>query len=498
MGRLGASVVLAAVVAGLVAAPGASPRGAAIVQRTDILLAFDATSSMGPSIAAAQREAESLIGSVDSLAPETHFAVASFRDRFYPGGEYTLETPMTADTNAIVAAVGTVKPVGSTNQAENTSAEAYNRLFHESYSDSKIGWRASSRKIVVVIGDAEPHGAGTDGLPGCGDTTRDWDTLDTAKELDAMRGAKRTLVMVRQTSTATVALACYSSLAARAYAGGAAVDGSGSDIAGPVLALVKHAYAPLTLTPQLVQGVSAATDGVTISLSNPNTFALAISSISMTLPAGVRLQAGSRTGTLRAPLVQGTHVEWRSLPRLAPGRTLSGHLVLAIGRVSVTTLRATLLAATPDAIPITASARATLRFVAHPHTVVVSAGGNRGLTTIGGTVRAVLGHGRSSGFLRLSSSPGRSVTLRSTGTVARPVGAPTGLKLAVAVTRAAGYRGCAAGTVGVIELVDSDRLTRRLRTKDRLTVRLPQMCGGTSAFDDAKPGGRLSIKLAFT
>ena len=43
-------------------------------------------------------------------------------------------------------------------------AEAYNLLFNKCYTDASIGWRAAARKIVVVIGDAEPHSAGAEGI----------------------------------------------------------------------------------------------------------------------------------------------------------------------------------------------------------------------------------------------------------------------------------------------------------------------------------------------
>ena len=34
----------------------------------------------------------------------------------------------------------------------------YNLVFHKSYADATIGWRTGTRKFVVVISDAQPHG----------------------------------------------------------------------------------------------------------------------------------------------------------------------------------------------------------------------------------------------------------------------------------------------------------------------------------------------------
>lgn len=82
---------------------------------TDVLLAFDTAGSMGPSISAAQRDAETIVSVVGGFSPSTRFAVASFRDRSYPGGEYKLVSPMTADKEKVSAAIGTLKAVVTTN-----------------------------------------------------------------------------------------------------------------------------------------------------------------------------------------------------------------------------------------------------------------------------------------------------------------------------------------------------------------------------------------------
>ena len=97
MVKLGLAVALLAACVVLLVPQAGSSHGSAVVQTTDIMLAFDATDSMGPSIGLAQREGKSLITAVGNLAPGTRFAVASFRDRYSPSGEYTLLTGMTAD-----------------------------------------------------------------------------------------------------------------------------------------------------------------------------------------------------------------------------------------------------------------------------------------------------------------------------------------------------------------------------------------------------------------
>jgi hypothetical protein len=479
------------------------PGHAGAAQSTDVLLAFDATSSMGPSIAAAQHDAQTIISAVGELAPNTHFAVASFRDRFYPGGPYTLLSPMTESRDSLVSALGRLQPVSSTNEAKDTNAEAYNLLFNKSYTDTTIGWRASARKIVVVIGDAEPHGAGTDGLPGCADTTSDWDGLSTAHELAEMRATKRTLVMIRQSQTATTSLACYSALASRAYEGGTALNGGGGNIAGPVLALVKHAYAPFDITAQLVRGVAHRSDGLTIRIANPNSFPLSIPDLSLTLPRGIAYLAGSSSGGLGRPQVQAGRLTWKLRAPLSPSRVLLAHVALRIGNLRAATLNALLHATTPDGAELTLSAKAALRFVPRPVRASLAVNGRRGSASITGTVRtgvtttAKAPASKASGSLLVNVGRAKSVTVRPVFALASAVGAPTRATLHVVVSRSHGFPACHSGVAGVVTLTDSDALVRVSHTRDRVTFTLPASCGGTQIFADATPGARLSIKLGF-
>ena len=175
------ALAAAAVAAALIVIAAAAPSGASTSASgsADILLAFDTTGSMAPSIDATKRDVQSVLDSVGNLIPDARFAVASFRDRYYPGGSYSLLSPMTRDRTTLVSAINTLKAVGTLDRSKDTNAEAYNLLFNKTYTDGHIGWRSSARKLVIVIGDAEPHSAGSDGIPGCADKTPDWDGLDT-------------------------------------------------------------------------------------------------------------------------------------------------------------------------------------------------------------------------------------------------------------------------------------------------------------------------------
>lgn len=200
----------------------------------DVELAVDTTGSMGPSIARLQRDAVKIVDSIRARSPGARVAVVQFKDSA-DTPEYELVQPLTGDAKAVASALSQLGPGGG-----GDNPEAYNVVFRNSYADKATGWRAGSRKIVVVVGDAEPHSAGTAGFSGCLDGSPDPHQLSTKRELAAMKASGRTLVMIRQAATASAAINCYESLAAGGYSGGRAVD-AGSGLTAAILALVAHA-----------------------------------------------------------------------------------------------------------------------------------------------------------------------------------------------------------------------------------------------------------------
>src|SRR5262249_53046363 len=194
-------------------------------------IAVDTTGSMGPSIAKARTEATSLVQQVHALLPGARFAVVEFRDSNF-AYEYVLRQPMTSDAAAVQRALDGLQAAP---EALGDYPEAYNLVVHQRVADAATGWRDGARKFVLVVGDAEPHGAGTAGVPGCSDTSADPHGFNTATELAGMRAAGRTLLMIRQRATASTVLACYQGLASLAYAGGAAMDDDNGDLAGPIV-----------------------------------------------------------------------------------------------------------------------------------------------------------------------------------------------------------------------------------------------------------------------
>lgn len=228
---LGLGIVATATVAAVVAAGSleAKPQATSI----DIEIAIDTTSSMGPAIAQAQQDAKKLVSDVRARYPGAMFAVVQFRDKG-DSPEYQVMQTMTGNGSLVDAAIDRLTPGGG-----GDDAEALNLVFHSSLS-SALGWRAGSRKLVVVISDAEPHGAGSAGFKGCSNTTVDPFGLTSGSTLAEMRSGQRTLILVRQAARASATLECYQSLAAAAYTGGAARNGGASLIA-VVEALIKSA-----------------------------------------------------------------------------------------------------------------------------------------------------------------------------------------------------------------------------------------------------------------
>ncbi len=200
----------------------------------DVELAIDATGSMGPSIKRIQRDAEKLVAGIQAQVPSAKVAVVQFKDAA-DTPEYELMQPLTADAKAVAAAV---QRIGAGGGGDNP--EAYTVVFRNSYADKATGWRDGARKVVVVVGDAEPHGAGSSHISGCLDASVDPHHLSTRRELAAMKAAGRTLIMIRQAATASAGLTCYGSLAAAAYDGGAARDG-GSNLVSAIVGLVGRA-----------------------------------------------------------------------------------------------------------------------------------------------------------------------------------------------------------------------------------------------------------------
>lgn len=141
----------------LVSAPRAH---AAVPPKTDILLLFDTTGSMGDALSSAAAQVGALTANLDTRLPDVQYGVAEVRD--YPlydtgagPGEaypYKVNQPVTADRGAILAAINTLKADGG-----GDGPEAYGGALYAATVGVGFGWRPGARRMVVLVADNVPH-----------------------------------------------------------------------------------------------------------------------------------------------------------------------------------------------------------------------------------------------------------------------------------------------------------------------------------------------------
>jgi len=267
----------------------------------DIEIAIDTTGSMSTGIADAVAEANDIVSQVQAEVPDSDFSVVQFRDAG-DSPEYLVMQSMTPSANKVENALSLL---GAGQGGD--PPEAYNLVFHNSYADpaNTIGWRDGTRKFVVVIGDAQPHGAvQSDGFPNCADVSADPHGLDTATELAGMKNAQRTLLMIFEDDAgATTNLGCYQDLAAAAYPIGNAVSENGSGLAQDIIDLINASVA-------VVQNVHLEVDQAGPSPADASWITLppALGPISAPGmyqfgPIGINVPAGTPPGTYKFDLV---------------------------------------------------------------------------------------------------------------------------------------------------------------------------------------------------
>src|SRR5436190_14003829 len=296
----------------------------------DVEIAIDGTGSMGDAVARAQSQATRLTAQATGLLPDIRFAVVAFRDPDASLGEYALLQPFTSDDARVKAAIDRIK----TTAFGGANPESYNLAFQRSYTDTGTGWRPTARKFVVVLGDAEPNGAGAAGLPGCRDKSTDPHGLSTPQELARMRAAERTLILVRMHSSAlSAALQCYQSIAAGAFVGGTARE-EGADLAAIIVESIERAFAPVALAPDLKLALRNGRAGYTITLRNPNALLVTTNSISLVLPRkGFRYVPGTTTGmTTKEPSQSSGSLLWNINQTVSPHQSARLHVIVRASR----------------------------------------------------------------------------------------------------------------------------------------------------------------------
>lgn len=291
----------------------------------DVVLAIDGTASMKSSIAQAKKDGERLVARLREVSPDLQVGVVVFRDYRNPAGEYELLQPLTRETPAVEAALERVRAVSNPDPA-NGVAESYALLFRKTYTDPAIGWRPGARKVVVVMGDAEPYDAGTGDLPGCRSKVQDPHGLKASEELARMRANGIVLLLVRQVSSETsAALGCYASLAEQAAVGSAARDGGGStELVEPIVSLTKQVFAPLALRANGTKLRHGAKVRYSLSLTNRSAAPLRVAWLRAQLPRSFSYDGKSTMGhPKRRVTSRFSLLVWHLDRTIAPGRSIS-------------------------------------------------------------------------------------------------------------------------------------------------------------------------------
>jgi len=310
----------------------ADPAGPAL----DVVIAVDTTGSMTPSIEQAKKDAREVVTDTQAAIPDARFAIIQFRDST-DAVEYQLVQPMTTDPAQVEAAL---KPLYA--DGGDDSPEAYNLVFTRVASDPDIGFRPDARRLLVVIGDAEPHSAGTAGLAGCSDTSPDPHGLSTTAALDGLKNAKISLSMILQAASASTTLDCYRSIANGAFGQGSARASGpppgeinpggpmlrdGVAAMGPVAGGKAVAAAPLAealrgaITSAFPRAIlltpRPGRPGYRVVVTNPTGEAGRLAEVRVILPRGATYVAGSARGLTRTdPIRRGRLLLWR-LPKTA-------------------------------------------------------------------------------------------------------------------------------------------------------------------------------------
>ncbi len=237
------AVLAAMLVLGLLGVSAQGARAAAPA-KTDILLMFDTTGSMGSALSAAAAQVSALTGNIDSRLPDVQYGVAEVRDyaKYDSGTDpyaYKVNQAITADRGAVTAAINTLVAKGG-----GDGPEAYGGALAAATVGTGFGWRPGARRLVVLIADNVPHDEdlnldipadkqtktspwNTGADPGPDGTVGTADDVDWQPLLDAMayNGISLAYVLFKGNSTY---LPYWNIWATRT--GGAAVDATDSDL----------------------------------------------------------------------------------------------------------------------------------------------------------------------------------------------------------------------------------------------------------------------------
>ena len=115
----------------------------------DVVFLIDATGSMGWALDEVKRRVRDMIEWVRELVPIARFGIVAYRDAGDP--EFAVRTqPLTYSTAKLTRFLGGFTAAGGGSLGEGVLAGMRAAA-------TEVGWRASGKRLILLIGDAPPH-----------------------------------------------------------------------------------------------------------------------------------------------------------------------------------------------------------------------------------------------------------------------------------------------------------------------------------------------------
>lgn len=220
--------------------------------KADIEIAIDTTGSQSGAIAQAKAQAADLVNTIHGAVPDAHFSIVDFKDISDGPAEYVIKQSVTSDASAVQTAIETMTAGGG-----GDYPEAQNLVMAKAATDDPALWRPNSRKFVVLITDAPPHGAAASGFQSCSDTSSDPHGLTTSTAVANLAAAQRTLFTVTPSSVmGSLMVGCYNDITAASMPG-SVQQPLGSNIGTQIQALIEAASATVSDVHLEVAGTNA-------------------------------------------------------------------------------------------------------------------------------------------------------------------------------------------------------------------------------------------------
>ncbi|MGE5404774.1 MAG: hypothetical protein ACM3PP_07530, partial [Candidatus Saccharibacteria bacterium] len=224
------------------------------VRKTDILFVFDSTASTWYTNKTAAQDCINIINQLNQMG-DVDYGVATFMDYtntytsygysakyggvFEGDYPYHLNQPITSDDNLVISSLNNL-PCGS----GGDPPEAYTRAIYESYADTSVSWRPNAKRIVILVGDSNPHDNNLyegfsstiwslGGDPGRDEIMFTADDLDLQAVLQEMAANNTVLIHCR---TASYYLSLWSHWTG--ITGGETIDASGGSVESALLSAI--------------------------------------------------------------------------------------------------------------------------------------------------------------------------------------------------------------------------------------------------------------------